>query len=231
MEKTLVAAMFDGIAKQYDFLNHFLSLGIDKLWRRKLVKLLKKQSPKSVLDVATGTGDLAIAIQKRVNPEKIIGIDISEQMLQYGRKKIERKKLQHSIDLQYGDSKNIKFDSNTFDAITVAFGVRNFENLEKGLSEMYRVLKTRGMIYILEFSMPKHFPFKQLYRLYFFRILPFIGRLFSGDAHAYRYLSESVEQFPRDELMLNKLKDAGFYDTKYVILTFGIAAIYTGKRA
>lgn len=230
MEKSNVAAMFNSIAKQYDFLNHFLSLGIDKLWRKKLVKLLKKQSPATVLDVATGTGDLAIAIHKGAKPNKIVGIDISEQMLQYGREKIIKKDLQQVIDLQLGDSENLTFNDSTFNAVTVAFGVRNFENLEKGLSEMYRVLKSGGMVYILEFSMPRYFPFKQLYRLYFFKILPWVGRLFSGDAQAYRYLPESVEQFPRNEVMLNKLNDAGFCGTNYVVLTCGIAAIYIGKR-
>ena len=230
MEKAKVAAMFDGIAPKYDFLNHFLSFGIDKLWRKKLVKLLKKQSPHSVLDIATGTGDLAIAINKRAKPEKIIGADISEQMLQYGREKIDKKGLQNTITLEYGDSENLKYADNSFDAVTVAFGVRNFENLGKGLAEMHRVLKPGGKVYILEFTMPQRFPFKQLYRFYFFKILPLIGRLFSGHSKAYNYLPQSVEQFPQNEVMLNKLNEIGFIHTKYVILTLGIAAIYTGER-
>jgi len=230
MEKEHVAAMFDDIAPKYDFLNHFLSLGIDKLWRKKLVKLLKKQLPTNVLDIATGTGDLALTIYKCAKPEKIIGVDISEQMLQYGREKIEKKNLQNIITLQYGDSENLDFADNSFDAVTVAFGVRNFENLEKGLSEMCRVLKPGGMVYILEFTMPKCFPFKQLYHFYFFKVLPLIGRLFSGNNHAYSYLPQSVEQFPHNKAMLNKLNDAGFNGTKYVILTCGIAAIYVGTR-
>jgi demethylmenaquinone methyltransferase/2-methoxy-6-polyprenyl-1,4-benzoquinol methylase len=191
--------------------------------------MLKKQSPKIVLDVATGTGDLAITIKKHADPDKITGVDISEKMLRIGKGKIKKKSLQRSINLEYGDSENLQFNDNTFDAVTVAFGVRNFENLEKGLSEMFRVLKPDGMVYILEFTMPRYFPFKQLYRLYFFRILPFIGRLFSGDNQAYRYLPQSVEQFPHNEVMLNKLKSAGFNGTNYVILTFGIAAIYIGN--
>lgn len=225
-----MAAMFNGIAKQYDFLNHFLSLGIDKYWRKRLVRLLKKQSPQYVLDVATGTGDLAIAIHKGTTAKQIIGVDISEQMLQCGREKLQKKNLQAIIDLRYGDSENLNFADNTFDVVTVAFGVRNFENLTKGLAEMFRVLKPGGRLYILEFSMPKHFPFKQLYRLYFFTILPFIGRLFSGSKQAYHYLPESVEQFPRNKVMINRLIDVGFSGTKYVTLTLGIAAIYIGSK-
>ncbi len=221
--------MFNSIAHRYDFLNHFLSAGIDYSWRRKAIRMLGKGHPKKILDVATGTGDLAIEARK-IHPEKIVGIDIAEDMLAIGRKKIERKNLKHLITLEKGDSENLQFETGTFDAAMVAFGVRNFENLEKGLSEMHRVLKTDGIILVLEFSKPGKFPVKQLYNFYFRNILPFMGRIISGDASAYTYLPESVGAFPAGEEFLKLLRKVGFNDAKQSVLTFGIATIYVGKK-
>lgn len=228
MQKKQVAEMFDNIAPRYDFLNHFLSLGIDKLWRKRLVKLLNKGQVTNVLDVATGTGDLAISIAKS-GKKQIIGIDISEQMLEIGKKKVAERKMD-CIRLKYGDSENLEFESNQFDAVTVAFGVRNFENLEKGLSEMFRVLETNGRVFILEFSMPENSFIRALYRFYFLKILPFIGRAFSKHSNAYTYLPESVEGFPKNMEMLRIMQKIGFRETHFYPLTFGIAAIYCGKK-
>ena len=187
-KKEQVAQMFNNIAKRYDFLNHFLSLGIDNLWRKKAIKCISSIVPNPlILDVATGTGDLAIAALK-LNPQKVIGIDISEEMLNVGIKKIKRKGYQNLIELKKGDSESLEFDDNTFDGITAAFGVRNFENLNKGLSEMYRVLKPKGKIVILEFSKPGIFPVKQFYNFYFKAILPLLGKIISKDNSAYTYL-------------------------------------------
>ena len=183
-KKEQVAEMFDNIAGNYDFLNHFLSMGIDIYWRKRLVKRLTKQAPKYILDVATGTGDLAIAMLK-ANPDKIIGIDISNGMLEVGRKKMKEKGLEDRITLQQADSENLPFEDNSFDAVSVSFGARNFENLEKGLTEMCRVLRPGGKLYILEFSQPTVFPFKQLYRFYFKYILPLVGKIVSKDKAAY----------------------------------------------
>lgn len=221
--------MFNNIARKYDFLNHFLSMGIDKLWRRKAVKLLKTLEPKRILDIATGTGDFAIANLK-LNPEKVVGIDISTEMLAVGREKIAKKNLQDKIELLEGDSENIQFADHFFDAITVAFGVRNFENLEKGLQEMNRVVRPGGKVVVLEFSKPKKFPVKQIYNFYFFKILPFWGRLVSKDASAYTYLPESVDAFPDDEDFLRIYQDCGFVDCKQIKLSFGIASIYLGTK-
>ena len=221
--------MFNSIAHRYDFLNHFLSAGIDYIWRRKAVQMLDKQNPKMILDVATGTADLAIEAS-RLNVEKIIGVDIAEDMLSIGRKKLIHKNLDHLIHLEQGDSENLRFETCTFDAAMVAFGVRNFENLQKGLSEMYRVLKPGGIILVLEFSKPSKFPVKQLYNFYFKNILPFMGRIISGDSSAYTYLPESVGLFPDGEQFVEVLKKVGFNETRHVALTFGIASIYTGKK-
>jgi len=228
-KKQQVRTMFNSIAHRYDFLNHFLSAGIDYSWRRKAIKMLGKENPKKILDVATGTGDLAIEARK-INPEKIIGVDIAEDMLEIGRQKIQKKNLQHLISLEKGDSENLQFETATFDAAMVAFGVRNFENLEKGLSEMYRVLKPGGVILVLEFSKPRNFPVKQLYNFYFKNILPFMGRLISGDAAAYTYLPESVSAFPAGEEFLKVMQKVGFEDAKQRALTFGIASIYIGYK-
>ncbi|MBK6265039.1 bifunctional demethylmenaquinone methyltransferase/2-methoxy-6-polyprenyl-1,4-benzoquinol methylase UbiE [Marivirga sp. S37H4] len=228
-KKQQVADMFDNISPKYDFLNHFLSLGIDIRWRKKAIKLLKEIQPKSILDIATGTGDFAIE-SLSLNPEKVIGVDISEGMLDVGRKKLKKRKLDDRISLQSGDSENLPFADNMFDAIIVAFGVRNFENLEKGLAEMYRVLRPGGKVVILEFSKPKSFPFKQLYNFYFKNILPTIGKTISKDNSAYTYLPESVKSFPDGEIFVSKLDTLGFKKTECRPLTFGISSIYTGIK-
>lgn len=229
-KKEQVAHMFNNIARRYDFLNHFLSLGIDKIWRRKTINTLKGISESPVLlDVASGTGDLAITALK-LKPQKIIGIDISEEMLHYGKVKLKKKGLDQIITLQKGDSENIQFQDHYFDGITVAFGVRNFENLNKGLQEMYRVLKPGGKLAVLEFSKPKSFPVKQIYNFYFNRILPFIGKMVSKDNSAYTYLPESVNQFPERKDFLKELEKVGFKDCNNRVLSFGIASIYSGLK-
>lgn len=222
--------MFDRIAPYYDFLNHFLSLGIDTIWRKKAISQLVEFQPKYVLDVATGTADLALEAYKHLNPEKIIGIDISFEMLEIGRKKISKRGLENVIELKEEDSENLSFESNTFDAITVAFGVRNFENLEKGLEEMYRVLKQDGRIVILEFSKPRIFPFKQLFNLYFKYLLPLIGKLTSKDPKAYKYLYDSVQAFPDGKHFITFLEKTGFKSIQCISLSLGICSIYIGKK-
>jgi demethylmenaquinone methyltransferase/2-methoxy-6-polyprenyl-1,4-benzoquinol methylase len=228
-KKQQVAKMFDNISQRYDFLNHFLSLGIDKGWRKKAIKILQPLNPRILLDVATGTGDFAIQALD-LNPEKVIGIDISEGMLEMGRKKMQRLKVSDKVELYSGDSENIGFEENKFDAVTVAFGVRNFENLEKGLSEIKRVMKPGAMLVVLEFSRPRRFPFKQIYNFYFKTILPKIGRMVSKDKSAYTYLPESVEAFPDGDAFENILKKLGFKDTTCRPLTFGISSIYTATK-
>lgn len=228
-KKEQVATMFNNISKKYDFLNHFLSLGIDIIWRKKSIKLLKELQPKIILDIATGTGDFAIEALS-LNPTKIIGIDISEGMLAVGKEKMKQKGVGHIIDLQLGDSENLSFDSNYFDAYTVGFGVRNFENLEKGLSEMLRVLKPNGRAVILEFSKPKAFPVKQLYHFYFNRILPSIGNLISKDNAAYTYLPESVNAFPEGDEFVQILNKLGYKNVQAIPLMFGISSIYTATK-
>ena len=228
-KKEQVASMFNNISGQYDFLNHFLSLGIDILWRKKAIKLLKADQPKLILDIATGTGDFAIEALA-LHPNKVIGVDISEGMLEVGRKKLKRKKLEEKIELQLGDSERLLFDDNKFDAIIVAFGVRNFENLEKGLTDMNRVLKPGGKAVILEFSKPKSFPFKQLYQFYFKWILPKIGSIISKDQSAYTYLPESVNEFPDGKKFLDILEKTGFTNNQCKPLTLGISSIYIGTK-
>lgn len=221
--------MFDTIAPKYDFLNQLLSLGIHKGWRRKAISLLQEQKPKTILDIATGTADFAIEAMK-LNPTKVIGVDISEGMLKLGLEKINQLGLQNKIELKTGDSESLPFSDNSFDAITVGFGVRNFENLEKGMTDIYRVLNPDGMLVILEFSKPLHFPVKQVYNFYFRYITPFIGKLFSKDSSAYTYLPESVNAFPSGEDFLNILRKTGFKETKAISVTFGIASIYIAKK-
>lgn len=228
-KKEQVAEMFNNISKKYDFLNHFLSLGIDITWRKKAVKLLAADKPKLILDIATGTGDFAIEALA-LNPDKVIGVDISEGMLAEGRKKLIKRKLDDRIELQTGDSERLLFEDNNFDAVIVSFGVRNFENLEKGLSDMYRVLKPGGKTVIVEFSKPKKFPMKQGYNFYFKYILPQIGKLVSKDNAAYTYLPESVQAFPDGEDFLAVLKKVGFKNTQCKPLTFGISSIYIGQK-
>jgi demethylmenaquinone methyltransferase/2-methoxy-6-polyprenyl-1,4-benzoquinol methylase len=221
--------MFNNISKHYDLLNHVLSLGIDVIWRKKAIKMLQKDQPKLILDIATGTGDFAIEALA-LHPNKVIGVDISEGMLEEGRKKIKKKKLDHLIELQLGDSEKLLFPENNFDAVIVSFGVRNFENLEKGLSDMYRVLKPGGKTVIVEFSKPEKFPLKQGYNFYFRYILPQIGKLVSKDNEAYTYLPESVQAFPYGNKFLEILEKVGFKNTKCRSLTFGISSIYVGEK-
>jgi demethylmenaquinone methyltransferase/2-methoxy-6-polyprenyl-1,4-benzoquinol methylase len=228
--KVMVESMFDSIAWRYDFLNHFLSFGIDRLWRRKAVRIISRnyQSPE-ILDVATGTGDLAITAMK-INPSKITGIDISQNMLVIGKEKIRKKGYSDKIELISGDSENIPFGDDLFDVAMVAFGVRNFADPLKGLKEMRRVLHDNGMILVLEFSKPSGFLFRTIYHFYFRNILPFVGKLFSKDKAAYTYLPDSVYKFPDNEAFLQLLKNAGFSDTCQVKLTGGVASIYTGLK-
>lgn len=228
-KKEQVSQMFDSISKRYDFLNHFLSLGIDILWRKKAVAELKDLQPKLILDIATGTGDFAIEALS-LNPDKVIGVDISEGMLEVGRKKLKKRGLDQRVELLTGDSEELQFEDNHFDAVIVAFGVRNFENLKKGLTDMHRVLKPGGKVVVLEFSRPRYFPMKQLYWLYFTAILPLIGRFVSKDNSAYTYLPESVKAFPDGDAFTKILSESGFNETKAKWLTFGISSIYTGVK-
>jgi demethylmenaquinone methyltransferase/2-methoxy-6-polyprenyl-1,4-benzoquinol methylase len=228
--KVMVESMFDSIAWRYDFLNHFLSFGIDRLWRRKAVRIISRhfQNPE-ILDVATGTGDLAITAM-RINPAKIRGIDISQNMLAIGREKIHKKGFSDKIELISGDSENIPFSDDLFDVAMVAFGVRNFADPLKGLKEMRRVLRDNGMILVLEFSKPSGFLFRKIYHFYFRKILPSVGKLLSKDKSAYTYLPDSVYKFPDNEAFLQLLADAGFSGSRQVKLTGGIASIYTGLK-
>jgi demethylmenaquinone methyltransferase/2-methoxy-6-polyprenyl-1,4-benzoquinol methylase len=228
-KKEQVRSMFDRIAPRYDLLNRLLSFGIDRIWRRNVVKLLKGLQAPMILDVATGTGDLAVEICK-VNPVVVYGVDLSPQMLEVAKKKIQQKKLHMTIQLREGDSENLPFEDNFFDAVTVAFGVRNFENLGKGLAEMQRVLRPGGQLIVLEFSKPSGFPFKQFYHFYFTRILPWCGGLISKDKDAYKYLPASVLQFPEGKDFENKLRAAGLEPRKSIPQTFGIATIYVSDK-
>jgi demethylmenaquinone methyltransferase/2-methoxy-6-polyprenyl-1,4-benzoquinol methylase len=228
-KKEQVATMFNNISKRYDLLNHLLSLGIDIYWRKQAIKHLRSAQPQLILDMATGTADFAIE-SLSLKPEKVIGVDISEGMLDVGRQKLRKMKLDHKIELKLGDSERIPFDDNIFDAIIVAFGVRNFENLEQGLADMYRVLKPGGKLVVLEFSRPVVFPLKQLYNFYFKAILPVIGRMISKDQSAYTYLPESVQAFPDGQAFLDVLGKVGYHQTVCRKLTFGISSIYTGKK-
>ena len=221
--------MFNNISGRYDFLNHFLSLGIDIRWRKKAIRFLKPFQPKTILDVATGTGDFAFEALA-LNPDKVMGVDISEGMLEVGKKKVKSAGLQNKIELTYGDSENLPFADNTFDAVIVAFGVRNFETLDKGLAEIQRVIKPQGHIVVLEFSKPTAFPMKQLYNFYFRYILPVVGRLVSRDKSAYTYLPESVEAFPDGDRFLKHLQYVGFTETRCQALTFGVSSLYTATK-
>lgn len=229
-KKAEVEQMFDKIAPRYDFLNRVLSLGIDVWWRKKAIGYLKPAKPAEILDVATGTADVAILMAKILKPRRIVGIDIANQMLEFGRVKIQDAGLQEVITLETGDSEHLRFETDTFDALTVAFGVRNFENLEKGLAEMRRVLRPGGRVVILEFSKPHIFPFKQLYNSYFKYVLPLIGRLTSRDMRAYTYLFESVQAFPEGNHFTEILTKTGFNDPICERLTLGICSIYTATK-
>ncbi len=228
-KKEQVTKMFDTISKEYDGLNRVISFGIDVKWRKKVVNIISKQEPRTILDIATGTGDLAINLVK-TKASKIIGLDISSGMLEVGKQKIAKKNLNETIEMVLGDSENLPFDDNSFDAITVAFGVRNFENLNKGLSEILRVLKPKGTFVILETSVPTKAPFKQGYNIYTKGIMPLIGKLFSKDKAAYSYLSESASVFPYGEALNNILYEIGFINAKALPQTFGVATIYTATK-
>lgn len=228
-KKQQVEQMFDAISKRYDFLNRSLSFRVDVYWRNKLVKQLKDQHPRTILDIATGTGDVAVRLAK-LSPESIVGVDLSEGMLAVGREKIKAQGLEKMIRLEKGDSEALRFADNSFDAVTVAFGVRNFEHLEKGLSEMYRVLRPGGKLVILEFSRPRIFPVKQLYYFYFRYICPWWGKLVSKDNSAYRYLHDSVSVFPEGNDFLNIARKAGFSQLTARRVTFGIVSLYTGIK-
>lgn len=228
-KKEQVADMFNSISKKYDFLNHFLSMGIDILWRKRAIKQLKADQPKLILDVATGTGDLAIEALK-LNPDKVIGVDISRGMLDMGIEKMKKLGYEDKIELRMGDSEQLLFDDNNFDAVIVSFGVRNFQDLKKGLADMRRVLKDGGKVVILEFSTPTKFPMKQLYSFYSKAILPLIGKVVSKDNSAYTYLPESVQEFPYGDSFLSILQDVGFKESKCIPLTFGISSIYIATK-
>ena len=228
-KKEQVAHMFDNISGNYDGLNRIISLGIDMKWRKKVVALVAEKNPGNILDIATGTGDLVI-MMSNTSAKKIIGLDISAGMLAVGKQKIEAKKLSEKIEMVLGDSENMPYPDNYFDAITVSFGIRNFETLEKGLAEIYRVLKPNGIFVILETSVPTKFPFKQGYTFYTKFILPIIGKIFSKDNDAYGYLSESAANFPFGETLNNILRKISFIECKAMPQTFGVATIYTASK-
>ena len=229
-KKKQVEQMFDNISPKYDFLNHFLSFGIDKIWRNKTIKVVGENNPKYILDVATGTGDLAFVAQKKLNPNKIVGLDLSNGMLNVGRQKSKKRGLEKIIEFTQGDSEKLPFEDNLFDAVMVSFGVRNFENLIAGLSEINRVLKKDGKITVLEFSKPSTFPVKQAYGIYSKYLLPIFGAAISKDKSAYQYLPESVAAFPEGESFLRKLESAGFNSFFMKRLSGGIATIYSAKK-
>ena len=229
-KKQQVTQMFDSISSNYDGLNRVISFGIDVQWRKRVVAILKAKKPKNILDIATGTGDLAINLVE-TGAEKIIGLDISPGMLQVGRKKVNKRNMGNTIDMVVGDSENLPFEKNSFDAVTVAFGVRNFETLEKGLSEIYRVLRPQGTFVVLETSIPTKTPFKQGYRLYTKYVLPVIGKIFSNDNSAYAYLSESASVFPHGEEFNNILRKIGFIEVENRPQTLGVASIYVATKA
>ena len=229
-KKEQVTKMFDTISKNYDGLNRVISFGIDIKWRKKVVEILKKEQPESILDIATGTGDLAIALVS-TGAKKIIGLDISPGMLSVGKEKVTDKNLDNTIEMVVGDSENLVFADNSFDAVTVSFGVRNFETLTTGMAEILRVLKPNGSLVILETSVPTKTPYKQGYKFYTKNILPLIGKLFSKDDSAYGYLSESASVFPHGENFNNILREIGFIDVTNKPQTFGVASIYVAKKA
>lgn len=228
-KKAEVTEMFNNISGKYDFLNHFLSMGIDKIWRKKSIRFLKDIKPQCVLDIATGTADFALAALA-LKPKEIVGLDISEGMLKVGQKKIEKKGVTDVIRLVVGDSENLPFEENYFDALTVGFGVRNFEDLEKGLSEMLRVVRPEGKLIILEFSKPKKFPIKQAFGFYSKRIIPFLGKNISKDEKAYAYLPESVAAFPEGKDFTDILTKVGYKNVEAQTVSGGIATIYTGRK-
>jgi len=229
VQRQYVGSLFDSIAHRYDLLNHLLSAGVDLYWRRRAIQRLRSVAPTRVLDVATGTGDFAIAALA-LNPSQVIGVDLAEEMLKRGREKLRKRRLADRITLMRGEAEHLEFQTGSFDAAIVAFGARNFEHLERGLAEMHRILRNGGKIVVLEFSKPHYFPFKQLYFFYFLKILPFVGRTISRHAEAYTYLPESVLRFPEGEEFLNILRSIGFTHVTQERLTFGIVSIYTGEK-
>lgn len=229
-KKEQVALMFNNISGTYDLLNRFMTLGIDTIWRKKAIRSLKDIRPRLILDVATGTGDFAIESINTLQPDKIVGLDLSEGMLSVAKKKIEKLGLQDRFELVLGDSENLPFEDNSFDAVTVAFGVRNFENLEKGLADIYRVIRPGGKAVILELSNPTAFPIKQLFHFYFHKFTPAVGRLISKDDRAYKYLPESVAQFPDGKRFAAITTRVGFSETKVRPQTFGFCTIYEAKK-
>lgn len=228
-KKQQVEHMFDTISNEYDSLNRMMTFGTDVGWRKKVVKMVASVQPEAILDIATGTGDLVLMMAK-TNAQRIVGLDLSEGMLSVGRKKVKELNLEHQIEMIQGDSENLPFEDNTFDAITVSFGVRNFENLEKGLKEIYRVLKPNGIFVILESSVPTKFPFKQGYYLYTKTIVPLMGKLFSKDKKAYSYLSESMKKFPYGEALNKILRGVGFAHVKHEPQTMGVSTIYSARK-
>ncbi len=224
-----VEKMFNQIAPNYDFLNHFLSFGIDRGWRKTAINMLSTDKPKVILDVATGTADFAIATV-RLHPTKIVGVDISENMLRIGIEKLRQRNLENKIQLMKADSESLPFEDNTYDAATVAFGVRNFEHLQKGLKEIHRVLKPKGCIVILEFSRPRNLLVKVIYAIYSKTIMPLSGKIFANNSRAYTYLPESIEKFPSGYKFLSEMSKAGFTDNIFKPLTFGIATVYKGYK-
>jgi demethylmenaquinone methyltransferase/2-methoxy-6-polyprenyl-1,4-benzoquinol methylase len=228
-KKAEVKEMFDNISAKYDFLNHFLSVGIDKLWRKKAVKQLKEIQPKAILDIASGTGDFALELLS-LKPNRIVGADISVGMLEVGRQKMKKKGVDHIITMEVGDSENLKYEDNSFDALTVGFGVRNFQDLEKGLSEMLRVVRPGGKIAILEFSKPKKFPVKHYYAFHSKYVIPFFGKMISKDSSAYTYLPESIQAFPEGKNFENIMKNVGYKDVYSLLCSGGIATIYIGTK-
>lgn len=229
-KKEQVAEMFNNIAGNYDFLNHFLSLGIDRTWRNKAIAVVAAKNPAAILDVATGTGDLAITAAKKIAGAQITGVDIASQMLEEGRKKINAQLLDARIEMRLGDSESLPFENATYDAVMCAYGVRNFENLAAGLREMQRIMKPGGQLAILEFSRPASFPFKQLYGFYFRFILPAVGRIVSKHSRAYTYLPESVNAFPDGQRFCDILTECGFTNAKARPLTMGVTTLYTANK-
>ncbi len=229
-KKKQVEQMFDTISENYDGLNRIISLGSDIKWRKKVIKMVAETNPKTILDIATGTGDLAIQFAEKTAAEKIVGLDLSEGMLSMARKKVLGEKISEKIEFIQGDSEALLFEDNSFDAITVSFGIRNFENLEKGLSEIFRVLKKGGIFVVLETSVPTKFPFKQGYYFYTKNVLPLVGKVFSKDKVAYKYLSESASFFPYGEKLNNILRKIGFNEVKNNPQTFGVATIYNATK-
>lgn len=225
-----VEQMFDNIAPTYDKLNHRLSWDIDKGWRKKAIRMLMPYAPKTVLDIATGTGDFAILSAQMLQPDRLVGADISEGMMEIGRQKVKEQGLDSVISFEKEDCLHLSFDDNTFDAVTAAFGIRNFADLDQGLREMYRVLRPAGHLSIVELTTPPRFPMKQLFHIYSHMVLPVYGRLVSKDRSAYTYLTRTIEAFPQGETMMNILQRAGFRETVFQRLTFGICTLYTATK-